>query len=124
MALKLMLFCVLIFSAQAPADDGEKSLNDYDPKVDIISEDYEAGPYLIYDCVQKHYVCVLESYYKECEENRVYDVALNKEQTRCTPISQHLNKKSCFQKQLLLVSRNHGTRSCINQAWRQKEIDF
>lgn len=124
MALKLMLFCVLIISGTALADDGEKALNDYDPRVDIISEDYEAGPYLIYDCAKKHYVCVLESYFKECEQKKLKDIALNKERVSCTPVSEHLNKKSCFQKQLLLVSRNHGTRSCIAAAWKQKEIDF
>lgn len=123
MALKLMLFCILMIS-NALADDGEKVLNGYDPKVDIISEDYEAGPYLIYDCKNKHYVCVLESYFKECEEKKQKDLALNKENVSCTPISEHLNKKSCFQKQLLLVSRNHGTRACVAKDWKQKEIDF
>jgi len=123
MALKFMLFCILIVSG-ALADDGEKVLNGYDPKVDMISEDYEAGPYLIYDCAQKHYVCVLGSYYKECEEKKLQDVAANKERVSCTPVSEHLNKKSCFQNQLLLVSRNHGTRACIAQNWKQKEIDF
>jgi hypothetical protein len=123
MALKLMLFCILMISG-ALADDGEKDLNGYDPKVDMISEDYEAGPFLIYDCAKKHYVCVLESYSKECEEKRLKDLALNKENVSCTPISEHLNKKSCFQNQLLLVSRNHGTRGCVAREWKQKEIDF
>lgn len=123
MALKLMLFFILMISG-ALADDGEKELNDYDPKVDMISEDYEAGPYLIYDCDQKHYVCVLESYFKECEEKHQKDLDLNKKNVSCTPISVHLNKKSCFQKQLLVVSRNHGTRACIARDWKQKEIDF
>lgn len=122
MHFKLMLF--LLMSTSAFGYDGEKVLNDYDPKTDIISEEYEAGPYLMYDCQQKHFVCVLENYYKECQEKRDKDIHEKKLHLSCAPIEQMPNKKSCFQKQLFFVSQNHGTKFCVGESWKQKEIDF
>jgi hypothetical protein len=123
MRFKLMVFCMLLTS-HLLADSGEKVLNGYDGRVDVISENYEAGPFLIYDCIEKHYTCVLEEYYKECGEKRAKDVHERKEMLSCAPISEHLNKKSCFQKQLFIVSQNHGTRFCVGEEWKQKLIEF
>ena len=123
MPIKLMLFCMLI-SPTILADDGDKILNGYDPKVDIISEKYEAGQHLIYDCEAGHYVCVLESYYKECDEKRNKDLHDKKVNLSCASIATLPNKKSCFQKQLFMVSQNHGNKFCVHPDWKQKEIDF
>ena len=123
MPFKLMLFSILL-SSRLYADSGEKVLNDYDPKVDIISEEYEAGPFLIYDCAQKHWTCVLESYYKDCEKKRAEDIHEKKVVMTCAPVAILPNKKSCFQKQLFLVSQNAGTRFCVGEDWKQKEIDL
>lgn len=127
MQIKLMLFSgvlALLTAPQLVADSGQKVLNGYDPKVDIISEKYEAGPYLIYDCQAKHYVCVLENYYKDCETLRAQNIHERKLDLGCAPLGMLPNKKSCFQKQLFLVSQNHGTRFCIGEEWKQKEIEF
>jgi len=123
MHIKLMLFCMLL-APHLLADDAEKVLNGYDPKVDIIAENYEAGPFLIYDCIEKHYTCVLESYYKECAEKREKDLQLRKLALSCAPLTELPNKKSCFQKQLFMVSQNHGTKFCVGDEWKQKEIDL
>ena len=123
MRIKLMVFCMLL-STHLLADDVEKELNGYDPKVDIISDKYEAGPFLIYDCVDKHYTCVLESYFKECVDSRSKDIHDKKVELSCAPIAEHLNKKSCFQKQLFMVSQNHGNKFCVGNDWKTKEIDL
>jgi len=117
-----MLFLIMSISSVS-ADDGEKVLNDFDPRTDIISEKYEAGPYLIYNCQEKHFVCVMEANYKECEEQRSKDNAEKKLELSCAPISKMLNKKSCFQQQLFFVSQNQGTKFCVGESWKQKEID-
>lgn len=123
MPIKLMLFCIFL-SMSAVADDGDKILNGYDPTVDIISENYEAGPFLIYDCEEKHWTCVLESYYKTCEEKRAKDLHDKKVNVRCAPIGALPNKKSCFQRQLFMVSQNHGDKFCVGTDWKQKEMDW
>lgn len=123
MTVKLMLFFALL-PALTWADSGEKVLNGYDPRVDIISEDYEAGPFLIYDCEKQAWICVLESYQKECLKKREQDIHLKKLDLRCAFISELPNKKSCFQKQLLMVSQNMGTRFCIHDHWKEKEVEL
>lgn len=44
MHFKLMVF-LFILTPQLLADSGVKILNGYDPRVDIISENYDAGPF-------------------------------------------------------------------------------
>ncbi len=123
MLLKLMVFS-LILTPLLHAQEAEKVLNGYDPKVDIISENYEAGPFLIYDCKEKHWTCVLESYYRDCEKSRVTDHHEKKLNMACAAVAEFPTKKSCFQKQLFLVSKNMGTKFCVGKDWKEKEIEL
>ena len=123
MRLQLMIFLALMVSP-ALSDTQQKEISGYDPKVDVIAENYEAGAYLIYDCEEKHWTCVLESYYKACQDSRAEDLKLNKTSVRCAPFGSYPTKKSCFQHQLFMVSHNHGTRFCVGDVVKQKEINF
>lgn len=87
-----------------------------DPSTDIISENYEAGPFLMYDCSNQHWVCVLESYYNECEKNRQTELLTDKTEHSCAPMGEFPNKISCFQRQLFLTTHNHGTRFCVKNS--------
>jgi hypothetical protein len=119
----LMIFSMLYLGPVA-ADSGEKVLAGFDPKVDVISEQYLAGAYLIYDCKHGHWTCVLENQYQECVELRKEDIQQGKPNLRCAPLGQFPTKKSCFQHQLFFVSQAHGDRFCIGEQWKQKEINF
>lgn len=93
--------------------------------MDAISENYDAGSWLIYDCEEKHWTCVLESNYRECEEKRKKDFNLpNEVYHSCAPIGQFPTKRSCFQRQLFMVSQNYGQRFCIKDSWKNKNIEF
>ena len=118
-----MLFCILL-PLSGLAFEGEKSPNGYDPVLDAIADNYEAGPYLIYDCHENHFICVLEAYSKECRLKRRQDLAERKHHVSCAPITQLPNKKSCFQLQLMMTSQNQGTRFCVGHYWKQKLIDL
>lgn len=116
---KLIFLLFVSFSAfgqeKIPAGD--------DPPRDIISDNYEAGPYLIYDCVEKHWTCVKEPYYKECQEKRARDHKKpNNVYHSCAPIGLFPTKKSCFQRQLFMISQNHGTRVCVKEEWKEKAV--
>ena len=120
-----LLILIFLFSLQALADDQERYIAGFDPKVDIIAENYEAGPYLIYDCKEKHWVCVMEPFYKECEEKRSRDLAsTNNVSHSCAPVGVFPTKKSCFQRQLFLTTHNHGKRFCIKDSWKSKATEF
>jgi hypothetical protein len=118
-----MIFLYVIFLSffLARADDQLQVKLTYDPLVDVISEKYEAGPYLIYDCQEKHWVCVLEPYFIACEDQRKMDSSLiENAKHSCAPIGKFPNKISCFQRQLFLTTHHHGDRFCIKDDWKQK----
>jgi hypothetical protein len=122
--MKLSLVLLFLFSTTAYSQTREKVHAGYDPYTDIISDEYEAGAWLIYDCKAKSFVCVLESYYKECADKRLLDN--NSEETNfrhsCAPMGSFPTKKSCFQRQLFLTTHNMGTRFCIKDEWKQKIV--
>jgi hypothetical protein len=100
----------------------EKFVEEYDAVNDKISEDYEAGAYLIYDCENKHYTCVLEEYFKSCESKVQEDLTTASLHHRCAPIGKLTTKKACFQKQLFMVSNNAATPFCTKDEWKKKEL--
>ena len=102
----------------------EKILAGYDPGRDIISDKYEAGPFLIYDCEEGHWVCVLASYYQDCLDKRKKDLVGNQLKNSCIPLEELPTKKSCFQKQLFLTAQNHSTRFCMNDKWSERDLPF
>lgn len=123
--MKTLLFLTLIVTSSIQADDSAKAISDFDVKTDIIADNYEAGAYLMYDCVERHWVCVLEEYYKECGEKRTQDhLKVDDPYHTCAPIEQMPNKKSCFQRQLFLTTHNFGARFCIKESWKDKNIDY
>ncbi len=118
----IVFYLFFLFSFQIFADDRPKLNLSYDPVVDIISDNYESGPYLIYDCLEKHWVCVLENYFTRCEEQRGKDLSYSEGPAHsCAPIGKFPNKISCFQRQLFLTTHNYGDRFCIKDNWKQKK---
>ncbi len=102
-----------MFSSACWSDDQPKTLAGFDPKTDFIADNYEAGPYLIFDCEENHWVCVGEPFYKDCQEKRKEDEKSDELPNRCAPFDQLPTKKSCFQRQLFMTSQNFGNRFCL-----------
>lgn len=122
-----MKYLILVFILQITqfAFSQEKELAGFDPKTDIISDKYEAGAFLIYDCEEKHWVCVLKDFYDACSENRKMDLVTGISPLHtCAPIGEFPTKKSCFQRQLFLTGHNHGAQFCVKEKWKNKAIDF
>jgi hypothetical protein len=116
----IMTVILMILSFSAWSQD--KILAGFDPNTDIISDNYDAGKYLIYDCAAKHWACVDESHYKECQDKRRSDQAVESFYHSCAPLGIFPTKKSCFQRQSFLVTHNHGYRFCIKDGWKDKAI--
>ena len=118
-------FTVFLFLLSFPLLAQEnKDPAGFDPVSDNFSDKYEGGAFLIYDCVDKHWVCVLESYYSECQELRDKDIQSKKITLGCAPIGKFETKKSCFQRQLYMIGQNYETRFCIHPDMQQKELKF
>jgi hypothetical protein len=119
------LFLFILLPIIIVADDQDRFIVGYDVKTDLIADNYEAGAFLIYDCVEKHWVCVLEEYSKDCHEKRLKDLESRDSPIySCAPIGVFPNKRSCFQRMLFMITHNHGTRFCIKSEWKQKAVDF
>lgn len=114
-----LVFILLVSTVMA--DDQGRFIEGFDVKADIIADNYEAGNALIYDCVEKHWVCVRNTYFDECREKRAkarQDESL--ETLPCAPIAFFPTKKSCFQRQLFMTTHHHGDRFCIKDEWKLK----
>lgn len=114
---------ILIISVQLGLAQERQTALVSDLREDIISDDYQAGAFLIYNCEKKHWVCVLENYYKECQDQRAQDNKNRGTFHTCAPIGKFPSKKSCFQRVLYLTSHNHGDRFCLKDQWKEKGIE-
>lgn len=125
MEMKILGLFLLTLTVSVHGNGPPRSLAGFDPIQDVLSEKYEAGAYLIYDCEQKHWVCVLESYFEECKLKRQKEL-MNEEKLlhSCAPLGVLPTKKSCFQRQLFLTTHNHGQRFCIKDTWKKKAVSF
>lgn len=118
------LFILIGHSSLSWGIDKEIVKLGYDPRVDLISDKYQAGQFLIYDCEEGHWVCVLEEYFKNCQSNRSKEQQLPDElRYSCAPIGSFPNKISCFQRILFLTSQHHGNRFCIKDQWKLKAVN-
>lgn len=121
--LMLLLVNAPLF-AQSILPQQEKLVTGFDPRRDIISDKYVAGPYLIYDCQDKHWVCVEESFFEECRTMREEDKRQKKTFARCAPVGEFEVKFSCFQEQLRLTGNVDPEKLCVLDNWKRKQISF
>ena len=112
---------VLIFMQAGFAQERKAPV--IDPTADIISDEYEAGPYLIYNCEKKHWVCVLKPYFQECQEKRAEEEKSSGVYHSCAPIGEFPTKKSCFQRTLFMTGHNYGDRFCVKNEWKEKGVE-
>ena len=122
--MKALLFVILMSAfALAEEDEAASVPPDYEPRTDNISEKYFAGAFLIYDCEEKHWVCVLKEDFATCNEKRAKSISGREKQLPCAPIGEFPTKKSCFQRQLYLSGQAHGNRFCILDELKKEELE-
>lgn len=119
---KFIFIVSSLLALSAFAQTENKSIAGYDAGQDIISENYQAGQFLIYDCKEKHFTCVLKEYHDECQFKRDEELKKGSEEFSCAPLGEFPTKKSCFQRQLFLTSNAHGTRFCLPDNEKYKHI--
>lgn len=120
-----LIFFLLVWSALVFAEDSEGPPvpKDFELSKDKISEKYLAGAFLIYDCEEKHWVCVLKEDSDVCKENREKSIEKGERNLPCAPIGEFPTKKSCFQRQLYLSGQAHGFRFCLLDQYKKEELE-
>ena len=124
LTLILMLLAGANLLAQDILGQTSKLVTGFDPRRDVLSADYLAGPFLIYDCQNKHWVCVMEEFFEECRQLREEDKRFNKDTARCAPVGEFAVKFSCFQEQLRLTTNVDPSRLCVLENWKRKTINL
>lgn len=114
--MRIFLAFYLLFSwSSLPAEEGVTGSVS-------ISEDYNSGSYLIYNCLDQYWVCVTEEEFNRCHKEREKEIVNSRPRSSCAPVKKFLTNRSCFERQLYLVSQNYGDRICVLDEWRLKEI--
>jgi hypothetical protein len=120
----MKLLIVILFMTVAMAKEEERLPEDFIKKNDTISDKYYAGAFLIYDCEEGHWVCVLPDDYSQCEKKRAESVAKKEKYLACAPIGEFPTKRSCFQRELYLTGQAHGHRFCLLDELKKEEAEI
>ncbi len=122
-----MKILILLLAIASGVNAEEEVVNpmpvDFEQKTDSISDKYTAGAFLIYDCEEKHWVCVLNEDYKICDEKREKSIKAREKFLPCAPIGEFPTKRSCFQRQLYLTGQAHGSRFCLLDELKKEELE-
>lgn len=84
------------------------------PIDDRISYDYRRGPYLIYNCEEKHYVCVEKENYRECHIKRDFALKMKLISMPCAPIKKYEDVAKCTLQHKALINKSHFKGFCKN----------
>lgn len=68
-----------------------------------INKKYFRGSNLIYDCEKRHFACVIEDNYNECEQLKEEQRRNKVAQFTCVPLLKFTTQKECFEKQMRAV---------------------
>ncbi len=121
--MRIFFLSLFFVFAHAYAEEAVTQLpSDFELKKDNISNKYFAGSFLIYDCEEKHWVCVLEEDYKICDDKRKESVQKKERKLSCAPIGELPTKRSCFQRVLFLSGQAHGHRFCLLDEIKKEEL--
>ena len=86
--LSIFLLPTFSFAGQEPI---------YEKPNKVISSRYIAGPYLIYQCENKHFACISLLNYQECEEARETSIKRKESRLSCAPLRKFENPNKCLQ---------------------------
>lgn len=77
-----------------------------------LNDKYQKGAYLLFDCIDKHWVCSGKIEYDRCKEHRVNALLDKDEKLPCAFFAKFSDRKSCHQAQLEVTERGALNRLC------------
>ncbi|OUR96992.1 hypothetical protein A9Q84_11695 [Halobacteriovorax marinus] len=118
----IILFTLLNVSVKAQVLDKDNLLNREEKNSTLrrrleprLSNKYYRGRYLVYDCIDRHYVCVnLPSFYN-CRETRVKEIENKEVLLSCAPLKLFKTQKECFDANYKLIHRVTNKAFCVNR---------
>lgn len=92
--------------------------------VDVLSDKWFAGPHLIYDCSDRHWVCASELDRAQCLEERGLRLARGARLLACSVGESFKTKEACWERQRELLHQGHYPRTCLHPSARKRFIGF
>lgn len=98
---------------------------EFDPYKDLFSDRYQAGQYLVYDCIEQHFVCTGPGELKRCEKEHESSLKKNLYNLGCVAIDKDLVRvEDCFKRQKELVVMSRKWRFCLHPEVRNRFLDL
>ncbi len=91
---------------------------------DTLSDKWFAGPALVYDCEDKHWVCASPFNHVACEKDRQTDLKIGKHELRCLPATIFEGTKECHIELARLMKQGAYPRLCLHPKIRHSFIGF
>lgn len=116
----ILIILILLWGPESQASDTDN----FDETRDVLSGQYVSGGYLIYDCVDQHWVCAMKDNHQICEEKRAEEIREGKHLLSCVSGEIFQSFKECQPRQQALVNRGVKPRNCLHPSVRQRLIGF
>lgn len=81
-----------------------------------ISSSYRRGEYLLYDCREKHFVCVNSTSFETCEERRKLAIKEKFREMPCAPLKKFKTQKECFDAHYAQIYGQKSKVFCLNSS--------
>ncbi|MCK5074349.1 MAG: hypothetical protein KAQ98_13045 [Bacteriovoracaceae bacterium] len=115
---ELKLFICIVFFLLYQGEGVSQSENSHDEHEFVksvrISDKYDAGNYLIYDCIGRHFACVNGKSFRWCKLARKKSKILDRAVFACAPLKKFESLKECSKKQYELIHSMPSKIFCIN----------
>lgn len=113
----IMIFSLMQFSWAEETDNFDETRN-------LISSKYVTGGYLLYDCEDQHWVCVIKDNKEACDKKREKELRSGKHLLSCFSGEMFQSYRECSQKQKRLTKTAMFPRVCLHPDVRGRLIGF
>jgi len=86
-----------------------------------LDEYYTRGAFLVYDCIDSHWVCTGAKQAKNCKKERKNSVENNITKLPCGNVKEFESENECELAQMKVINSNLAPRFCLHPGFREKE---
>jgi hypothetical protein len=92
---------------------------------DVISDKWFAGSSLVFDCENRHWVCVAPEDHQQCAQARERTLIKGKRELACAPAEVYQKRADCHETLRRMVSEGNAyPRVCLHPNERSRIIGF
>ena len=124
------LFAVFAQTWSFARTNGQEAMGQATEGKDFLQQDpnlsarYQRGPFLIYDCDSRHWVCAGKAERDRCQNWRQEGLAKREKRLACAFFVSFDSEKACQKKQLQMIENAGAHRFCLHPEARKREIAY